>query len=127
MTVREFRSDLGWKWKAYAGRWLLVTDGGGEQVILSAKHHSSLVIRDLESGVLRDISPSDQVAKMIAGAADVRRHALAIIQGVDLGMVAITSTSMARHDGVEATDKAHRTVTELVSLLRVALIRSGGA
>jgi hypothetical protein len=53
MTAKSLRSDLGWKWKAYAGRSLLVTDGGGEQVILSAKHHSSLTTRDLESGMLR--------------------------------------------------------------------------
>jgi hypothetical protein len=126
-TIKPFRDDCGWKWKAYAGRWLLVTDGGGEQVILSAKHHSSLVTRDLESGVLRDISPSDHVAKIIAGAADVRRHARDLISGLDLGLIKIVSTTAAKAGGDRATIDHDKNLEIILTGLRIALIKSGAA
>jgi|ERR1700694_1959704 len=112
MTVRDFRSDLPWIWKAYAGRWLLVTDGGGQQVILSATHHSHLQTRDLETGMLRPISPSDPVSKIIAAAPDVRRHAQSLINGIDIGLVRID------------TD-ADETLANVLSQLRAALAKSG--
>lgn len=113
MTVKPFRDDLSWKWKIMAGRCLLVTDGGGEQVILSAAHHSALQTRDLESGMLRGISPSDQIAKTIAAAPDVRRHAQSLVHGIDIGLFRIEA------DGDEQI--ADAVLTEL----RLALKKSG--
>jgi hypothetical protein len=84
-TIKPSRTDLGWRWQAFAGRWLLVTDGGGAQVVLTAKHHAVLQTRDPETGILRDIVPSDQVAKIIAASADVRRHAQTFLSGFDVG------------------------------------------
>ncbi len=107
-SIKPFRDDLGWKWKAMAGRWLLVTDGGGEQVILSAANHSSIRTRDLETGILRDISPSDHIAKVIAAAADLRRHGQSLINGIDIGLVRID------------TD-ADETLANVLTGLRIAL------
>lgn len=112
MTAKPFRDDLGWSWQAFGGRWLLVTDGGGQQVILSAAHKSHLVTRDLETGFLRNISPSDDLAKIIAAAPDVRRHALALLNGINLGFLDIS-------------DEAEPSFREVVNALREALARSG--
>lgn len=108
MTARPFRSDLGWTWQAYAGRWLLVTDGGGQQVILSATNHSHITTRDLESGALRNLGPSDHIAKVIAAAPDVRRAAQSLINGIDVGLVRID------------TD-ADETLANVLTDLRIAL------
>jgi hypothetical protein len=112
--AKPFREDLGWRWQAFGGRWLLVTDGGGEQVILSAAHHSSIHTRDLETGVLRAISPSDRVAKMLAATPDVRRSATSLLYGIDIGLVSIKS---------DADD----TLALILGNLRTALAKSGGA
>lgn len=114
MTPKPFRDDLGWRWQAFAGRWLLVTDGGGEQVILSPERHSHIQTRDLETGALRALAPSDTVARIIAAAPDVRRHAQSLIHGIDIGLVRID------------TD-ADETLASVLTGLRDALARSGGA
>lgn len=114
MTVRPFRDDLGWRWQIFAGRWVLVTDGGGAQVVLSAKNHSYLQTRDTETGMLRDIAPTDRVAKMLEAAPDVHRHARALIHGIDIGLFRIEA------DGDEKI--ADGVLTEL----RAALAKSGG-
>jgi hypothetical protein len=114
MTAKPFRDDLPWRWQAFGGRWLLVTDGGGQQVILSAAFKSHLQTRDLETGMLRNISPSDHVSKIIAAAPDVRRHAQALIHGIGIGLVRIE------------TD-ADETLANVLSGLREALAKSGAA
>lgn len=115
MTVKEFRSDLGWRWQASAGRWLLVTDGGGQQVILSAAHHAHLWTRDEESGTLRNIEPSDNVAKIIAAAPDVRRHAQSLIHGINIGLVRIVPTEHGDRESLG----------NVLTELRIALGKSG--
>jgi len=117
MSVKPFRDDLSWKWKPMAGRFLLVTDGGGEQVILSASYHAKITTRDLESGVLRDISPSDLVAKIIANAPDVRRHAQDLINGVNLGLIRIEPAGVGDRPAME----------RVLESLIVALNKSGAA
>jgi hypothetical protein len=108
---KEFRSDLPWRWQAFAGRWLLVTDGGGEQVILSPERHSKIQTRDLETGTLRALAPSDVVSKIIATAPDIRRHAQALIHGIDIGEVHF--------------DGPNRELEEIIRQIRVALTNSG--
>lgn len=117
MTAKPFRDDLSWIWQPFAGRWLLVTDGGGQQVILSAANKSHLQTRDLETGMLRNISPSDHVSKIIAGAPDVRRHAQALISGLDLGVIRI--------DPDDGSDRS--TLNNVLANLREALAKSGAA
>jgi hypothetical protein len=114
MTAKTFRVDLGWRWQAFGGRWLLVTDGGGEQVILSAAHHSSLWTRDLETGMLRNISPTDRVARMLAATPDVLRSATSLMHGIDIGLVKIES---------DADD----TLALILGNLRTAIAKSGAA
>jgi hypothetical protein len=121
MTAKPFHDDLGWEWKAYAGRWLLVTNGGGQQVILSAAHHSSLRTRDLETGVLRDISPSDHVSKIIAAAPDVRRHAQALMDGAHLGLIRIENIGDPRKVG----GNPEAELATVLTGLRIALAKSG--
>lgn len=114
MTAKPFRDDLGWRWQAFAGRWLLVTDGGGAQVILSAMHHSHLQTRDMGTGMLRTISPSDPVSKIIEAAPDVRRHAQSLINGIDTGLVRID------------TD-ADEILANVLTGIRLALKKSGAS
>lgn len=112
MIAKPFRSDLGWRWEPFAGRWLLITDGGGQQVILSPDKLAHIRTRDLETGVLRNISPSDYVAKLIAVAPDLRRHAQSLINGIDIGLVRIE------------TD-ADETLASILTGLRIALKNCG--
>jgi hypothetical protein len=112
MSAKPFRSDLGWKWEAFAGRWLLVTDGGGQQVIMSPDKLSHIRTLDLETGVLRNISPSDYIAKVIAAAPDLRQYAQSLINGIDIGLVRID------------TD-ADETLANVLTGLRQALAKCG--
>lgn len=115
--IKPFRSDLGWRWEPFAGRWLLITDGGGNQVILSPDRHTHIQTRDLETGMLRNLAPSDHVAKIIAAAPDVRRHAEALLSGLDLGVIRI--------DPDDGSDRS--TLNTILAALREALGRSGAA
>jgi hypothetical protein len=115
LTARPFDPNLSWCWKAVAGRWLLVTEGGGEQVILSPERHSHIQTRDVESGILRRLAPSDDVARIIAAAPDVRRHAQSLINGIDIGLVRI------------GTDLADAELDKVLAGLRGALVKSGAA
>lgn len=65
--------------------------------------------------MLRRISPTDPIAKIIAAAPDVRRHAQSLIHGIDIGLFRIEA------DGDEAI--ANNVLTEL----RIALAKSGAA
>jgi hypothetical protein len=112
MTVKPFRDDLSWKWTPKAGRWVLVTDGGGEQVILTASNLAYLWTRDMENGSLRNVGPSDHVAKIIAAAPDVRRAAQNLITGIDIGMVRIDT---------DADEELANVLTDL----RIALKKCG--
>jgi hypothetical protein len=113
--AKPFRDDLGWRWETFAGRWVLVTDGGGQQVIISGAHQSHLQTRDPGTGLLRPISPSDHVAKIIAAAPDVRRQAQSLIHGIDIGLFRIEA------DGDEAI------ANDVLTKLRIALGISGAA
>lgn len=110
--VKQFRDDLSWTWLTVGGRSLLVTDGGGQQVILCGAHHAHIQTRDLEHGRIRDIQPSDRVARMIASAPDVRRHAQALIHGIDIG------AAVFEHEPDPALD-------EVLRQLRISLTNSG--
>lgn len=115
MPIKPWRSDLGWCWQIFSGRQMLVTDGGGAQVVLAAAHHSMLQTRDLETGTLRNLDAGDQIARIIAAAPDARRHAQTLIHGIDLGMIRIEST-----DGGECAS-----LGAIINDLRAALAKSG--
>lgn len=74
-----------WHWHILAGRYVLLTEDG--KVVLSGAFQSHICTRDIESGRIRNIEPSDAVAKIIASAPDVRKYAQALIHGIDIGEV----------------------------------------
>jgi hypothetical protein len=103
-------NDLSWRWHTLAGRSVLLANEGG--VVLSGAHQAHLMTRDCETGSLRALAPSDPVAKIIASAPDIRRHAQALIHGIDIGEVVF------EHESNPALD-------EILRQLRVALTNSG--
>lgn len=80
----------------FAGRYMLVTDGGGCQVVITSAHHTGLQTRDPETGILRGIEPTDQVAKIMANAPELLRAASDLMHGVRLGLVKIESTERGK-------------------------------
>lgn len=115
--AKPFRSDLQWRWQPFAGRWLLVTDGGGSQVILSPERHSHIQTRDMETGILRKLAPSDAVARIIEAAPDVRRHAQSLIHGINIGVIAIRPSDNGDQESLRV----------VLNGLREALEKSGAA
>jgi hypothetical protein len=112
MTSPPSFLEYPWRWQMFGGRQMLVTDGGGMMVVLTAAHKSFLQTRDLKTGILRDIDEGDDIAKIIASAPEVRRHAQTLIHGIDIGLVRIE------------TD-ADETLANVLSGLREALEKSG--
>lgn len=104
--------DLPWCWQISGGRQMLVTDGGGAMVVLSGAYTSPIWTRDLQTGTMRSISANDDIAKIIAAAPDVRRHARALLNGINLGFLDIS-------------DEAEPSFRAVVNALREALARSG--
>lgn len=89
-------ADLPWTWRLFAGRCMLVTDGGGCQVVITSAHHTGLQTRDPETGILRGIDPTDPVAKIMANAPDLLRASQDLIHGIRLGLVKIESTERGK-------------------------------
>jgi hypothetical protein len=114
MTTKPFR-DLSWRWRMFAGRWILGVDNDDDRsIVLRGGQAMTLITSDGEAGVLRDLDPSDDIAKIIAAAPDVRRHAQSLINGIDIGLVRIES---------DADD----TLALILGNLRIALAKSGDA
>jgi hypothetical protein len=112
--IRSDFHEFPWRWQMSGGRHMLVTDGGGAMVVLAGAHTAHLLTRDLKTGILRAIDENDEVAKIIAAAPDVRRHAQALINGIDIGLVRIDT------DADEA-------LANVLGRLREALARSEAA
>jgi hypothetical protein len=126
MTVRPFPHDLSWRWQMFGGRQTLVTDGGGAMVVLAGAHTAHLVTRDLKTGILRAIQENDEVAKIIVGAPDVRRHAQSLIHGVDLGLVRIDIMDDKTVNPLTGL-RDDEALANVLKGLREALARSGAA
>ena len=110
MTVKSIQG-LSWRWQMFAGRLILATDGGGAMVILAGAQHAPILTRDPVTGVLRAIAETDEVARIIESAPDIRRHAQALVDGIDLGLVRID------------TD-ADESLSNVLARLRLALAKA---
>jgi hypothetical protein len=109
--------DFPWRWHLSSGRWRLLVDPDGSAsnpLILSGEHGGGILTRDPALGMLRLIEPSDDIAKIVAAAPLVRRHARALLNGIELGFLDIS-------------DEAEPSFRKVVSDLREALEKSGGA
>jgi len=113
MSKIEFR-DLGWRWQMFGGQQMLVTDGGGAMVVIAPARGSSVMTRDPETGGLRLLVATDEVAKLIAAAPELRRYAQSLVNGIDIGLVTVSS---------DADD----TLLAILSGLRTALAKAGDA
>lgn len=83
-------AEYNWRWDIRAGRQMLVTDGGGTLVVLSGQDFSPILTRGSD-GFLRPIEANDHVARIVANANSIRRHAQSFIHGIDIGMVTIST------------------------------------
>lgn len=108
-------AELTWRWQARAGRWVLVTTGHVEHVILAGKDFARIQTTDPDTMEYRGIVPSDQVAKIIAVAPDLRRHVQTFINGIDLKLLRIEA------------DGDRELVNDTLTALRLAVRRSGAA
>lgn len=70
-------TDMSWRWQSLGGMMMLVTDGGGAKVVLSASHARvrvpCILTRDDGTGLLRAIRADDEVASLIQAAPDMLR------------------------------------------------------
>lgn len=109
--------DFPWRWQIFGGRWRLHVewpDGSGyASLILQGEEGSGILTRDPESQAQRPLVPSDDIAKIIAAAPLVRKHARALINGINLGFLDIS-------------DEAEPSFRAVVASLREALEKSGG-
>lgn len=124
MSAAPVRDDLSWRWQTVAGRLVLVTDDSRREIILSGQldnwgHRWPIVTQD-QTGALRQISEDDPVAKIIAAAPDIRRHALALVHGLELDVIRIEITKIK---GMPASD--HGSIEAVLNGLRNALVASG--
>lgn len=101
-----------WRWETLSGRMILVTNNG--RLVLAGAHHAPLVTRDAHTDEIRNLYSSDDTARIIASAPDVRRHAQALIHGIDIGEVVFDSSP---NPGLD----------EVLRQLRVALTNSGAS
>lgn len=104
--------DLPWRWQQRAGAWRLETDCATPRLLLSANYNGHLTTSE-EGRALRLIDPSDDIAKIIASASEVRRHSRSLIHGINIGLFRIEA------DGDEMI------ADEVLRKLREALARSG--
>lgn len=108
--------DLPWRWQIFGGRWRLHSvppDGSGyASLILQGEHGSGILTRDPESQAQRILVPSDDIAKIVASAPEVRRHAKALLNGIEFGFI-------------DVSDEADPSFRKIVSDLREALEKSG--
>jgi hypothetical protein len=102
-----------WRWQMSSGRQRLITDGGGSMVVLAGAYTSPIWTRDPQTGTMRSIDASDEVAKIIASAPEIRRHSRSLIHGINIGLFRIEA------DGDE------KIADEVLTSLREALARSG--
>lgn len=118
MTIPPNFLDFPWRWQMFGGRWRLHIewpDGSGyASLILQGENGGGILTRDPESQAQRLIVPSDDMFKIIAAAPLVRRHARALINGINLGFLDIS-------------EEAGPSFRKVVSDLREALEKSGGA
>lgn len=114
LTIKPEITSLAWCWRSFGGQPMLVTDGCGAMVVLAPSKAGAILTRDLQTGTLRKLAPSDEVAKIIGAAPDLRRCATSLINGIDIGLVTISS---------DADD----TLLTILSGMRRALAKSGAA
>jgi hypothetical protein len=105
--------DFPWRWQMTAGTLKLVIDNREGFVLLRASPGSAFLTRN-DDGGFRLLEATDDLAKVIAAAPDVRRHAQALINGISIGLVRID------------TD-ADETLANVLGRLREALAKSGAA
>lgn len=91
MTRPRSIDGLNWCWQVNGGQPMLVTDGGGRLVILAPGREGSILTRDTKTGMLRKIAAEDPVARMIAATPEIHRAAKALISGIDIGAVSVSS------------------------------------
>lgn len=101
-----------WRWETLSGRMVLNTNR--DRLVLGGAHHAPLVTRDDRTDEIRNLCQSDGIAKIIATAPDVRRHAQDLIHGIDIGEVVF------EHSPNPSLD-------EILRQLRIALTNSGAS
>lgn len=111
MTKPRSIDGLNWRWQVTGGQPMLVTDGGGTLVILAPGRNGGIMTRDAKTGILRKVDVADPVAKMIAATPEIHRAAKALINGIDIGVVAVSSD-------------ADETLLTLLSTMRNALAQA---
>lgn len=108
--------DLPWRWRMSAGSLKLAIDNRDGFIILRAPPGGALLTRANDGGY-RNLDANDDIAKIIAAAPDVRRHAQALMTGLHLGCIRI--------DPDDGSDRS--TLNNILKNLREALARSGAA
>lgn len=84
--------DLPWRWQMFGGRMSLVVDNPEGRILLCGAGGASIKTLSNDGSFFRNIEAADDIAKIIASAPEVRRHAQALLNGIKLGVISFRMT-----------------------------------